>query len=63
MYREFVTLVSETVDEAHANGIALFYESLEKSLQVDNILENHGIEATLREVFMESTSDQIEYID
>ena len=63
MFREFVTLVSETVDEAHANGINLFYESLEQSLNVDNILENYGLESTLHQIFTESVGDHIESID
>jgi len=54
MHREFINLVSETVDEAHSNGINLFYESLENSLNKDTFIKENTLEETLTMLFNES---------
>jgi len=65
MYRNFIQLVSETVDEAHSKGIELFYESLEHSLNKDSVLNEHGLEKTLTSIFEATTEpakDEVEEI-
>jgi len=61
MYRNFIDLVSETVDEAHSNGINLFYESQENSISKNYVIENEGYDSILTSLFegqqQESTTD------
>jgi len=54
MHREFINLVSETVDEAHFNGINLFYESLEHSINKDQFISENTLEETLTMLFNEN---------
>jgi len=54
MHREFINLVSETVDEAHSNGINLFYESLEHAINKENFIAENTLEETLTMLFNEN---------
>lgn len=65
MYRNFIQLVSETVDEAHSKGINLFYESLENSLNKNYIIENEGYDKIFTELFenSEESKPEIEELD
>ena len=54
MHREFINLVSETVDEAHSNGINLFYESLEHAINKETFIAENTLEETLTMLFNES---------
>ena len=63
MNRDFIQLVSETVDEAHAKGIDLFYESLENSLNKEYVVEQHGLENTLTTLFEENQKQSKEEIE
>ena len=56
MHREFINLVNETVDEAHSNGIDIFYESLENSIKKENFIAENTLEETLTMLFNESAS-------
>lgn len=61
MYRNFINLVSETVDQAHSNGINLFYESLENSINTNYVIESEGYDSILTSLFEGATStDDIE---
>jgi len=51
MYRNFIQLVSETVDDAHSKGINLFYESLEETINKNYVIENEGYEKLLTSLF------------
>jgi len=68
MHREFIKLVSETVDEAHVNGINLFYESLEHTISKEKFITENTLEETLTMLFNESkqadeTVDDIQAIE
>ena len=62
MYRNFIKLVSETVDVAHSNGINLFYESLEDNINKDLYIEENGMEKTLKELF-DTVEEKVEHIN
>jgi hypothetical protein len=51
MYRNFIQLVSETVDDAHSKGINLFYESLEETINKNYVIESEGYEKLLTSLF------------
>ena len=54
MFREFVTLVNESVSEGIDRGTEMFLEGLNTDLEMDEIYENHdGIKGVLKKVFME----------
>lgn len=63
MYRDFIQLVSETVDEAHSKGIDLFYESLENSLNKEYFVEQNGLENTLSSLFEQHQKEEKEEIE
>ena len=55
MFREYVNLVNETVDEGVNRGIQMFLENLNQDLVTDEIYEEYGgIEASLKQIFMEN---------
>jgi len=64
MHREFINLVSETVDEAYNDGIDLFYETLEHSINKDQFIAENTLEETLTMLFNEKVNvDDVEDID
>jgi len=64
MHRNFIKLVSETVDEAHSNGINLFYESLEHTINKEKFITETTLEETLTMLFNENKqTEEIEDIE
>ena len=55
MFREYVNLVNESVDEGVNRGIQMFLESLNQDLITDEICEEFGgIEESLKKIFVEN---------
>ena len=55
MFREYVDLVNESVDEGVNRGIQMFLENLNQDLVADEIYEEFGgIEASLKQIFVEN---------
>lgn len=51
MLKEFVELVNESVDEGFERGIALFMENLEVDFAKEQLLNEHGFEAVMTQLF------------
>jgi hypothetical protein len=55
MFREYVDLVNESVDEGVNRGIQMFLENLNQDLVSDEIYEEFGgIEESLKQIFVEN---------
>lgn len=59
MYRDFFQMVNEVVNVAHANGIEMFYENLNRDLEKDLVLEHvGGIDKYLHVMFEQANDIQ-----
>jgi len=55
MFREYVNLVNENVDEGINRGIQMFLETLNQDLVTEEIYEEFGgIESALKQIFVEN---------
>jgi hypothetical protein len=55
MFREYVNLVNENVDEGVSRGIQMFLENLNHDLVTEEIYEEFGgIDGALKQIFVEN---------
>lgn len=55
MFREYVDLVNESVDDGVNRGIQMFLENLNNDLVTEEIFEEYGgIEESLKQIFIEN---------
>jgi len=55
MFREYVNLIEESVNEGTSRGVQLFLENLNQDMVIDEVFEElGGSDATIKQIFMEN---------
>lgn len=57
MFKNLSELIEESVDEASENGLTLFVESLTDYEKKQSIINEHGLEKTVKRIINESSDD------